>query len=66
MPDRQKWWEAVDPAKLSENARYRILARVVEEHGRKRVLEEAGISRVTLWRLLGRKSPSNQNTSDLY
>jgi len=29
---------------------------VVERHGRKKVLEETGISRVTLWRLLERKS----------
>ena len=30
---------------------------VVEKHGRKRVMEEAGISRVILWRLLEKKSP---------
>ena len=57
MPDKQEWWETVDPSKLSEDARYRILAYAVEKHGRKKVLEEAGISRVTLWRLLERKSP---------
>ena len=57
MTDSQKWWETVGTTKLSEKARYRILARVVERHGCKRILEEAGISRVTLWRLLERKSP---------
>jgi intergrase/recombinase len=57
MADRQKWWETVDVAGLSEAARHRILARVVEKHGRKRVLEETGVSRVTLWRLLERRSP---------
>jgi len=57
MPDNRKWWETVNPTKLSEDARYRILVRVVEKHGRKKVLEETGISRVTLWRLLERKSP---------
>jgi len=57
IPDKRKWWETVDPAKLSEDTRYRILARVVEKYGRKRFREKAGISRVTLWRLLERKSP---------
>ena len=57
MPDKREWWETVDPAKLSEDARYHILAYVVEKYGRRRVREETGISRVTLWRLLDRKSP---------
>jgi len=57
MSDKQEWWRQVDPSKLSEEARYRILNRVVEKHGRRRVAELAGISRVTLWRLLERKSP---------
>jgi len=38
-------------------SRYRILKYVVEKYGRSKVLEEAGISRVTLWRLLERISP---------
>jgi intergrase/recombinase len=57
MVDRREWWETVDVAKLSEEARHRLLAYVVEKYGRKRVREEAGVSRVTLWRLLERKSP---------
>ncbi len=57
MPDKREWWETVDPERLSEDTRYRILAYVVERHGREKVLEETGISRVTLWRLLERKSP---------
>ena len=56
-PDKREWRETVDPARLSEDARYRILAYAVEKYGRKRVREEVGISRVTLWRLLERKSP---------
>ena len=57
MAEKQEWWMQVDPAKLSEEARYRILKHAVEKHGRKRVMELAGVSRVTLWRLLEKKSP---------
>jgi len=57
MADKQEWWVQVDPVKLSEEARYRILRYVVERHGGKRVMELTGVSRVTLWRLLERKSP---------
>jgi len=46
----------VDISKLSEDARYRILKHVVEKYSRRIVLEESGISRVTLWRLLERIS----------
>ena len=53
MPDRRKWWETVDPARLSEDARYRILAYAVEKYERKRVRKDAGISKVKLWRLFG-------------
>jgi len=42
---------------LMGESRYRILKYVVEKYGRSKVLEEAGISRVTLWRLLERISP---------
>jgi len=56
MADKQEWWMQVDTAKLSKEARYRILRRVVEKYGRKRVMEHVGLSRVTLWRLLERKS----------
>jgi len=57
MLDGREWWEEVDASKLSEDVRYRILVHVVKKYGRKRVREEVGISRVTLWRLLERKSP---------
>ncbi len=57
MPDNTGWWERVDISRFSEDARYRILEYVVERFGKKKVLEEAGISRVTLWRLLERVSP---------
>ena len=57
MADYARWWEQVDPSKISEETRYRVLTYIVEKYGRKQVLEEAGISRVTLWRLLERKSP---------
>lgn len=43
--------------KLDEQTRYRILKYLVEKYGRKKVQEQAGISRVTLWRLLEKKSP---------
>jgi len=48
MPDSGAWWERVDVSKLSEDARYGILKYVVEKYGRGKVLEETGISRVTL------------------
>lgn len=57
MTEYTLWWEKVDVSKLSEDARYRILRYVVEKYGRKKVLEEMGISRITLWRLLEKKSP---------
>jgi len=57
MSDIGGWWEKVDVSRLSEDTRYRILRYVVEKHGRSRVLEETGVSRVTLWRLLEGKSP---------
>jgi len=57
MPDAGGWWERVDVAKLDEESRYRILKYVVERFGKEKVLEEAGVSRVTLWRLMNRKSP---------
>lgn len=47
----------VDASKLSEDTRFRILKYVVEKYGRRKVLEDVGISRITLWRLLERKSP---------
>jgi len=57
MSDKSLWWEIVDVSKLSEDARYSIFRYVVEKYGREAVLREVGISRVTLWRLLERKSP---------
>jgi len=57
MSEHSSWWESADPSKLGEDARYRILRYVVEKYGRKRVLEESGNSRVTLWRLLERIFP---------
>jgi len=57
LAEHSSWWEKVDVSKLSEDAKYRILRYVVERHGRKKVLEEVGISRITLWRLLERKTP---------
>jgi len=37
MSDYPEWWEQVDISKLSEDVRYRILAYVVEKHGRKKL-----------------------------
>ena len=49
-------WEKVDASKLSEDARFKILKYVVKKYGRRRVLGDVGISRITLWRLLERKT----------
>lgn len=57
LSDIVEWWEKINIPKLSEDARCRILKYVVEKYGRKRVLEETGISRITLWRLLEKVSP---------
>ena len=57
MADNREWWESVDPSKLDEETRYRLLQYAVSKHGRKRVYSEIGISRITMWRLLERKSP---------
>ncbi|MEL9909029.1 MAG: hypothetical protein QXP97_06450 [Desulfurococcus sp.] len=56
MSDKQPWWESIDPSKLSEDARYRILKYLDEKYDHKKILEETGLSRVTLWRLLEKKS----------
>ncbi|MEM4800408.1 MAG: hypothetical protein QXO61_03755, partial [Acidilobaceae archaeon] len=52
-----EWWIKVDVSKIDEESRYRVLSYLVEKYGRRKVMEEAGISRVTLWRLLKRESP---------
>ena len=57
VSDSGAWWERVDVSKLGEDARYAILKYIVEKYGRGKVLEETGISRVILWRLLEGKSP---------
>jgi len=57
MADYARWWEQVVPSKLDEETGYRLLQYVVNKYGQKRVYEEIGISRVTMWRLLERKSP---------
>jgi len=57
MSDYTRWWERVDPDRLDEEARYRLLQYAVEKYGQKRVYEEIGVSRTTMWRLLERISP---------
>ncbi|MEM1861163.1 MAG: integrase [Acidilobaceae archaeon] len=52
-----EWWRKVDASKLDEDSRYRVLYYLVEKYGSRKVMEEVGISRVTLWRLLRRESP---------
>ncbi|MEM0006140.1 MAG: integrase [Ignisphaera sp.] len=52
-----EWWNRINVSKIDEDSRYKILSYLVEKYGRKKVMEEAGISRVTLWRLLNRVSP---------
>jgi len=51
------WWEMVDSNKIDEDVRYRILVYAVNKFGQKRVREEIGVSRATIWRLIGRRSP---------
>ncbi|MEM1881184.1 MAG: hypothetical protein QXQ23_04470, partial [Sulfolobales archaeon] len=55
--DSSEWWNRINVSKIDEDSRYKILSYLVEKYGRKKVMEEAGISRVTLWRLLNRVSP---------
>jgi len=57
MADYTRWWESVDPGRLDEEARYMLLKHAVDKYGQKRVYEEIGVSRITMWRLLERKSP---------
>ena len=57
MSDISDWRSRVDPSKIDEDSRYRILRYAVSKFGHKRVREVIGVSRVTLWRLIGRKSP---------
>ncbi|MEM4447761.1 MAG: hypothetical protein QW461_10740 [Candidatus Jordarchaeales archaeon] len=47
----------VDVSKLDEDSRYKVLYYLVEKCERKKVVEEVGISRVTLWGLLRREFP---------
>ncbi|MEM4695606.1 MAG: hypothetical protein QXD67_06685, partial [Ignisphaera sp.] len=44
-----EWWRKVDASKLDEDSRYRVLYYLVEKYGSRKVMEEVGISRVTLW-----------------
>ncbi|MEM1664534.1 MAG: integrase, partial [Zestosphaera sp.] len=55
--DSSEWWNRINVSRIDEDSRYKILSYLVEKYGRKKVIEEAGISRVTLWRLLNRVSP---------
>ncbi|MEM1842696.1 MAG: integrase [Ignisphaera sp.] len=52
-----EWWNKINVSKIDEDSRYKILSYLVEKYGKKKVMEEVGISRVTLWRLLNRVSP---------
>ncbi|MEM1825275.1 MAG: hypothetical protein QXX35_00785 [Desulfurococcaceae archaeon] len=51
-----EWWRMVDASNLDEDSRYRFLYYLVEKYVSSKVLEEVGISRVTLWMLLRQKS----------
>ncbi len=50
------WHDVIDPGKISDEDRYRILEYVVSKVGRARVQEALGISRYTMWRLLKRQA----------
>jgi len=50
------WLDSLDLSKVSDEDRYRILEYVVSRHGRERVREVLGVSRITMWRLLSRQA----------
>jgi len=52
MANYTQWWEKVNPSRLDEDTRYRLLRYVVDMYGQKRVYEEIGVSRIAMWRLL--------------
>jgi len=51
-----EWYSSLDFSKVSDEDRYRILEYVVSRHGRERVREVLGVSRITMWRLLNRQA----------
>jgi len=49
------WLNSLDLSKVSDEDRFRILDYAVSRHGRARVQEVLGVSRITMWRLLSRQ-----------
>lgn len=48
------WYEAIDPGRIGDEDRYRILEYVVRKAGRERVQRLLNVSRYTMWRMLKR------------
>lgn len=49
------WFDFLDLSKVSDEDRFRVLEYAVSKHGRARVQEASGVSRVTMWRLLNKQ-----------
>jgi len=49
------WLNSLDLSKVSDEDRFRILEYAVSRHGRARVQEVLGVSRITMWRLLNKQ-----------
>jgi hypothetical protein len=50
------WFDFLDLSKVSDEDRFRVLEYAVSKHGRARVQEVLGVSRITMWRLLSRQA----------
>jgi Uncharacterized protein conserved in archaea len=49
------WLNSLDLSKVSDEDRFRVLDYAVSRHGRVRVQEVLGVSRITMWRLLNKQ-----------
>ena len=49
------WLDSLDLSKVSDEDRFRVLEYAVSKHGREKVREVLGVSRITMWRLLSRQ-----------
>ena len=48
VADYAQWWKQVDPSKISEETRYRILTHIVEKYGANRCLKKQGLVGYTM------------------
>jgi len=49
------WFDSLDLSKVFDEDRFRVLDYAVSRHGRARVQEVLGVSRITMWRLLNKQ-----------